>query len=111
MKNTKAITKAVSDHLKKSDLGGSKELSPGATGRRYTPESGVRKHNERIHKESKWADDNKNLPFTFSKPKKAQRQKLVKCKNCGALKYVNKATVGIICNDCKEYSGVEEINE
>ena len=107
----KAFIQDVSKGIKNSDLGGSRELTPGAVGRRYEPEVGVQKHNERIHKESKWADDNKNLPFTFSKPKKAQRQKLVKCKNCGALKYVNKTTVGIICNECKEYSGVEEINE
>lgn len=105
------IKKAVTRHLKKSDLGGSKELSPGATGRRYTPAEGVKKHNERIHRESKWADENKKLPFTFSKPAKAKRAKTVKCKNCGAIKSVNINTVGVICNDCKQYSAVEEINE
>lgn len=107
----KELSKAVSKHLKKSNLGGSKELSPGSTGRRYEPASGVKKHNERIHKESKYMDDNKKLPFTFSKPKKSQKTKLVKCKNCGDIKRVNKNTVGVICESCKQYSGVEEINE
>jgi len=106
----KELTKAISKGLKKSNLGGSKELSPG-TGRRFEPAGGVNKLNERIHKESKWADDNKNLPFTFSKPRKAQKAKTVKCKNCGAIKSVNKNTVGVICTECKQYSGVEEINE
>ena len=107
----KAFVKDLSKAIKKSDLGGSQELTPGTTGRRFEPEGGVNSLNKRIHKESKFADDNKNLPFTFSKPKKAQRQIIVECKNCGALKLVNKTTVGVICSECKQYSGVEEINE
>jgi len=104
------FVKDLSKGIKQSDLGGSKEISPGSVGRRYEPEAGVKKHNERIHKESKWADDNRNLPFSFSKPKKAQRSKIVKCKNCGAIKSVNKNTVGVICSECKQYSAVEEID-
>jgi len=105
------LKKAITKHLKKSDLGGSKELSPGTTPRRYAPEGGVNKHNERIHKESKWTDDNKNLPFSFSKPTKSQKSKIARCKNCGTIKSVNKNTVGVICNNCKQYSAVEEIDE
>jgi len=107
----KALTNDIAKGLKNVDLGGSKELPAGATPRRYEPAGGVNKHNERIHNESKWVDENRNLPFTFSKPNKDQRQKLVKCLNCGALKMVNKNTVGVICSGCKQYSSVEEIND
>lgn len=107
----KELTKAVTKHLKNSNLGGSKELSPGATGRRYEPASGIKKHNERIHRESKWMDDNKNLPFTFSKPKKSARGCYKKCSNCGDIKHVNINTVGIECKNCHQYSSLEEIDE
>ena len=86
---------------------GSQELDPG-TGRRYEPSMGTRKHNERIHRESKWADDNKNLPFSFSKPKKQGRSRAVKCSNCGNVTNATINTVGIICVKCNQYSSVEE---
>lgn len=105
------LTKAISKGIKNSDLGGSSELTPGTTGRRFEPSEGTANLNRRIHKESKWADDNKNLPFTFSKPTRPQKQKLAKCTNCGDIKWVNKNTVGIVCAACKQYSSVEEIDE
>lgn len=86
----------------------SSRLSPGS-GRRYDPASGVRKHNEKIHRESKFADNYKNLPFTFSKPKKPKAQIIVRCCNCGHITSVNKNTVGVICSECKIYSSVKEI--
>ena len=101
----------VSKALKNSNLGGSRELAPGATPRRYEPASGVKKHNERIHKESKWTDDNKNLPFTFSKPKRGAKGCVKKCAKCGDLKHVNVNTVGIECKICKSYASLEEIDE
>ena len=86
------------------------ELTPGSVGRRWEPRGGVSKHNERIHKESKYIDDHKNLPFTFSKPKKNQINKLVKCMSCGHVTYASKNTVGVICSECKKYSEVEEVH-
>lgn len=85
------------------------ELSPGSTDRRYEPACGLKKHRERIHKESKFADDYKNLPFTFSKPKKNPRRTYKICNNCGSVIYVNVNTVGIICSSCKQYSSVREV--
>lgn len=84
------------------------ELTPGITGRRYEPSTGIKKHNERIHRESKWADDNKSLPFSFSKSKKPSRPRLVKCCNCGNVSSATINTVGIICTKCNQYSSVEE---
>jgi hypothetical protein len=89
----------------KEDLGTGK-LSPGTTKRRWEPPSGTLKHNEKIHRESKYADSHKNLPFTFSKPKKAGRRQYMECNNCGHVIYVSVNTVGIICSECKSYVSV-----
>ena len=87
------------------------ELPAGATARRYEPAMGVRKHNERIHRESKYTDDHKNLQFTFSKPKKARgRSAAVRCDNCGHITYATAITVGIICKECKKFSSVTEVS-
>lgn len=86
------------------------ELSPGTTGRRYIPEGGIRKHNERIHRESKLADKYGNLPFTFSKPSKPPKTKYVECEVCGHITRAQKNTVGMICSNCKKYVSVKEVN-
>ena len=86
------------------------ELPAGSTGRRYEPTLGVRKHNERIHRESKNADDYKNLPFTFRKPPKARGRSIyVKCDNCGHITFATSITVGIVCKGCKKFSSVTEV--
>lgn len=100
--------KDISKHVKNSDIG-SRELKPGEKGRRYEPEGGVKKHNQRIHRESRFANDYKNLPFQFSKPAKSAKSMVVRCLNCGYITSANKNTVGIICPECKVYSGIEEV--
>lgn len=85
------------------------ELDPGSTKPRYEPEGGWGKHRDRIHRESKIADD-KNLPFTFSKPRRSKRQVTARCKNCGYIASVPQNTVGLICPECKKYSNVEVIS-
>lgn len=99
-------SKNIAKHLKNQGMG---ELEPGTTGRRYEPAEGVNNLNKRIHKESEYTDRNKNMPFTFSKPKKAKRSVVRICSNCKRLVSVNKDTVGIICRYCKEYASVEEV--
>jgi formylmethanofuran dehydrogenase subunit E len=85
------------------------ELSAGS-GRRYEPSLGTRKHNERIHHESKRADHYKNLPFTFSKPPKARGSlTYVRCNNCGNVTPATTVTVGIICKKCNKFSSVTEV--
>ncbi len=84
-------------------------LSPGTTERRWEPEGGAKAHNEKIHRESRYADEHKNLPFTFSKPRKAGRQKLVKCMECDTKYYIGINTVGVICNECHKYCSVESV--
>lgn len=83
------------------------ELTPG-TPRRYEPEQGIRKHNERIHAESSFADKSKNLPFSFSKPAKNKIIRIKFCSNCGAPAEVNKNAFGIICATCKKYARLLE---
>lgn len=85
------------------------KLNPGSTERRWDPPGGVKKHNEKIHRESKFVDDNKNLPFEFSKPYKHKKSKTVKCLNCGYITSVPINTVGMVCHECKKYSSVEEV--
>ena len=93
-----------------SDLGGSKELSAGEVGRRYDPESGLKKHNDKIHKESACSDSNSNLPFEFSKPKKTGRRELKRCYECGEVIYTSINTVGFICKSCGKFVTAERIN-
>lgn len=85
------------------------ELDPGMTKRRWTPEGGVQRHNERIHHDSRLVDHHKNLPFTFSKPTRAKKSKLVECTNCGYTTSVSKNTVGMICHRCKKYVTVKGV--
>lgn len=85
-------------------------LDPGSTDRRYEPASGLRKHRERIHKESRYVDENRNLPFTFSKPPKQKgRSNLISCDNCGFVTSGTTVTVGIVCRNCKKFSTVTEV--
>lgn len=85
------------------------KLEPGTTKRRWEPEKGIGKHNERIHKESKFTDTHKNLPFKFSKPSKPKRQNVVMCSNCGYETSVPVNTVGMICIECSKYVNVEGV--
>ena len=87
-------------------------LEPGTTDRRWIPPGGLRKHNEKIHRESRRADHYKNLPFSFSKPSKPKGSSIyVKCDNCGHIMSATTVTVGIICPACHKFSTVtrEEI--
>jgi ribosomal protein S27E len=85
-------------------------LPAGSMGRRYEPECGVGKHNERIHRESRYADEYKNLPFSFRKPFKPKgRSAYVQCNNCGHITLGTSVTVGIICSECKKFSVVTEV--
>jgi hypothetical protein len=85
------------------------ELSPGSTGRRWQPEGGMRKHKERIDRDSRYADHNMNLPFTFSKPRRPGRKHYMKCPKCDSIVYVSVNTIGIICNNCNSYVNLEEV--
>lgn len=86
-------------------------LDPGSTPRRYEPVGGIGKHIDKIHKESRYADHYKNLPFTFSKPKKPKgRSVYVSCDNCGHIMTATVVTVGVICPNCKKFSCVSEVD-
>lgn len=87
------------------------ELSPGATGRRWIPEGGERRHNEKIHRESKFADDHKNLPFELSRPPRQGKQVSYVCVGCGYMLFARKNTVMVACPDCKKATKVVRINE
>ena len=101
------FTKDVKKVLNNTQIG---ELPPGSTDRRYTPPGGVKKHNERIHKESSYADNYKNLPFTFRKPVKPRgRNTVIQCDNCGFITFATTITVGIICPECSKFSTVKEV--
>lgn len=107
--NTQLI-KDLQKGIKKEPI--NQVLSPGSTKRRYEPEGGTKKHNERIHKESRYADEHKNLPFKFSKPHKPKgRSTLVSCDNCGFITTGTTATVGIVCRNCKKFSTVSEVQD
>ena len=99
-------SKNVAKHLKKQNMG---ELAPGATARRYEPKEGLSNLNKRIHRESTYTDKYKDMPFSFSKPKKAKKSVVKICANCKEPVSVNKDTVGVICRSCKIFSKVEEV--
>lgn len=86
-------------------------LEPGVTPRRYDPVAGVKKHNERIHKESRYVDEHKKLPFSFRKPSKPiGKTTYIMCSNCGNVSIGTTATVGIICKSCGKFSSVTEVS-
>lgn len=85
-------------------------LSPGSTKRRWDPEGGVTQHREKIHKETKFADEHKNLPFTFSKPPRNKKHDIFKCTGCGNIVSVPSNTVMIVCRSCKKACKVESVN-
>ena len=78
--------------------------------RRYLPEIGERKFREKIHRESKLTDQ-KNLPFTFSRPRCSGKQVLFECNECGHVFFASKNTVMIICSKCKKLSKVEKMDD
>lgn len=86
-----------------------KELSPGSTPRRWIPEGGEQKHREKIHRESKFADDHKNLPFTFSKPPRRSRNETFECVECGRILSAPVNTIMCSCPVCKKATKVERI--
>jgi len=103
----KQFTKDLKKAIAGDNIG---ELTPGATPRRYEPSGGTQRHNERIHRESKYADTHKNLPFEFSKPPKlTSRSKYIKCDSCGYITSASINTVGMVCPECKKYSSVTEV--
>lgn len=71
---------------------------------------GNKKYLSKINKGSKEADQ-KNLPFTFSKPKNsAARVVGCWCPHCEAYTKVTKSTCMVVCRRCKELYDVTEEN-
>ena len=103
------MSDTVEKSILNSNLGGSRELFPGEVGRRFEPEGGVKKLNERIHRESSYIDSNSNLPFSFSKPKKSGRKEIKKCSSCGELIHTSINTVGFICRNCGKFVTAERV--
>ncbi len=101
--------KDVSKNIKKEPI--KQILDPGVTSRRYEPISGTKKHNERIHKESRYVDEHKKLPFSFRKPlKPIGKTAYIMCNNCGNISVGTTATVGIICKSCGKFSTVTGVD-
>ena len=97
----------IKKHMDKTTI--STELEPGGP-RRFEPNEGVNNLNKRIHKESEYVDKYKNMPFEFSKPKKAKRQTVKLCGNCEAPVSVSTTCVGVICRKCNTYAQVVEVD-
>jgi hypothetical protein len=89
-----------------SNINFNQELPPG-TPRRWEPECGTTRLEERIRKETAYAIDNKKLPFSVQKPPKPRGYSvLISCDNCGYVTYGTNITTGIICPKCKTFSSV-----
>jgi len=73
--------------------------------RRWIPEMGEKAYKDKIHKESKFSDEHKNLPFTFSKPKRAKAKDVFVC-DCGHIFSAPKNIVMFICSSCKQLKKV-----
>jgi hypothetical protein len=100
--------KDVKKAVKKQSI--NQELTPGSSPRRYEPKGGLKKYREKIHKESKYADNYKNLPFSFRKPPKpVGRPSNFVCDSCGHVISGTKSTVGVICSACGKFSTVTEV--
>lgn len=84
------------------------ESSPKLYPERYK-EYLTKKRREQIHKESKFAGDHKNLPFTFSKPKKpTPHRDIYQCEECGHILHISASrTHAVICR-CNNFIIIEE---
>ena len=73
-------------------------------------EMGIAKYKNRIHKESKIADDQKNLPYKFSRPPRAGKPRNVyfECVACGHESAVTEDTILVICGGCKHLNRVKD---
>jgi len=70
-------------------------------------DKGSRKYRERIHRESRYADTYKNLPYTFSKPVKEKSHNVcVECSECGKSLFITEDTVIVICGSCKHLTRI-----
>lgn len=84
------------------------ELSPGSTPRRWIPEGGIKKHVDKIRRESKIADA-KKLPFTFSKPPRRVKHQWFECVVCGRELEAPINTIMCVCPVCKKVTKVKVI--
>lgn len=82
----------------------------GSGTRRWIPEGGIQKHNERIRKESKHADQ-KNLPFTFSRPPRRTCHDYFECVGCGNIMSLPRNSIMVVCSGCKELRKVIKLDE
>jgi len=82
------------------------------TERRWIPEGGLDKFNRKIHRESKFADDHKNLPFTISKPpRRTGRHEWFQCVECGKELNAPRNTFMLACTVCNKATKVVLIDE
>jgi hypothetical protein len=85
------------------------EISPESVKRRWEPEGGSHRHGERIRKESKFADNYKNLPFKLSKPPTRKKNNDFECEECGRYFLAPKNTIMCICPNCKKLTKAVKI--
>jgi hypothetical protein len=72
---------------------------------------GKKKYREMIHKDSKKADQ-KNLPYTFSRPKKDKPlNTYFKCEKCSRESAVSEETYMVICAACKHLNKVKNLKK
>lgn len=66
-------------------------------------------HKEKIHRESKFADDHKNLPFTFSKPKKSKPNRDVyQCGKCDRIIRMDASRTHAIACRCGNFMVIDK---
>ena len=82
----------------------------GSGTRRWVPEGGIQKHNEKIRRESKDADK-KNLPFTFSRPPRRACHDYFECNGCGNIMSLPRNTIMVICSECNKLRKVTELDD
>jgi hypothetical protein len=64
---------------------------------------GTKEYRKKIHKDSKFADDYKNLPYKFSKPKKDKARNICfTCVECGNEMFITEDTLLVICSICNK---------
>lgn len=75
-------------------------------------EMGARQYNERISRESKFAEDSKNLPYKFSKPRKEKLLRVYfRCDFCGHESAITDETILVICGSCKKLNRIKNFTK
>lgn len=72
-------------------------------------EMGPKAYKNRIKRDSEFADKSKDLPYSFSKPKKTKPARVyVECGDCSKDLFVTDEAILVVCGSCKGITRIKD---